>query len=312
MDSQIIKSTHKVPADKQSKIIHSLGQLSQKIATTPVTIPPGLFHASAWIMCGAAKVEYPDLDIEFEVPFDDNTTANEATFTMYNLSTTTRNQFTLNRDISLTAGYGTDRGIIFAGVISSTRTTHDGVDVKTVVTAVDNPKLKEHDVKNISFAKGSKASYILKSLLQKTGLPIAAFKVRRDHTYKDAVTVDGGLMSSIDQYAKVCGVSTYIQRGKIYAIDVRTAGSGLRFDMDIDHGLIGAPEYFEDEISESADDQTIKENRKGWKITSLLEHRCMTGALINLKSKDVTGSFHVLEGRHAFNGTDFTTEMTVI
>ncbi|WOC32820.1 hypothetical protein [Caproicibacterium argilliputei] len=122
----------------------------------------------------------------------------------------------------------------------------------------------------------------------------------------------GGLMSSIDQYAKICGVSTYIQRGSIYAIDVRTANTGLQFNMDTDHGLIGSPEYFEDEISETADNQEIKETRKGYKITSLLEHRCMTGARVNLKSKDVTGTFHVLEGQHSFNGTDFLTEMTVI
>lgn len=312
MDSRIVAGGRRIFENQQSKIIKSMALLGKSAAEAPVAVPPGLFHASAWILCGVAKVEYPDLDIEFEVPFDDNTTANEATFTMYNLSTTTRNQFTLGRNISLTAGYGTDRGIIFAGVVSSARTKHDGVDVKTTVTALDNPKLKEHDVRNISFAKGSKASYILRSLLQKTGLPIAAFHVRRDHTYKDVVTVDGGLMSSIDQYAKVCGVSTYIQRGCVYAIDVRTANTGLRFDMDVDHGMIGTPEYFEDEMDETADSQSIKETRKGWKITSLLEHRCMTGALVNLKSKDVTGNFHVLEGKHSFNGTDFITEMTVV
>ncbi len=312
IDSRIIRNSHPFPPNRSSRVVKSLEQLQAKITETPVNIPSGLFHAAAWILCGAAKVEYPNLDIEFEVPFDDNTTANEATFTMYNLSRTTRNQFVTGRSISLTAGYGHDYGLIFSGVVSSARTAHNGVDVRTTVTAVDNPRLKEHDVKNISFKKGCRASYILRSLLQKTGLPIAAFRVRRDHTYKDAVTVDGGLMSSIDQYAKICGVSTYIQRGSIYAIDVRTANTGLRFDMDVEHGLIGSPEYFEEEISESADDDTVKETRRGYKITSLLEHRCMSGAQINLKSKDVTGTFHVLEGKHSFNGTDFITEMTVI
>lgn len=291
-----------------SKVIRSLDLLKDSVSSAAPFVPEGLFGAEAQLRSGGVCLDLKELDFEFRVPFDDDTTANEAEFTVYNLSRNTRENLSLHREITLTAGYGEDKGIIFSGIISDLQMRRVGADVKTIISALDNPALKEQDVEDISFSAGTNASYILRSLLERLGLPIAVFQTRKDHTYPDAVNVSGGLMQSIDRYAKVCGISTYIQRGQIFAQDVRDSDSTLRFDLDSGHGLIESPEPFQEEIKE--EDST--EIRKGYKLRMLLQHRAMTGAVVNLKTKDVSGVFHVLDGKHSYTGSEFITELTVI
>ena len=89
---------------------------------------------------------------------------------------------------------------------------------------------------------------------------------------------------------------------------MRESTNGLRFDLDSSHGLLESPEPFQEELKEDGE----TEIRKGYRLKLLLQHRAMTGSLVNLRTRDVTGAFHVLEGKHVYNGTDFITELTVI
>lgn len=247
------------------------------------------------------------LDLEFTVPFDDDTEANEAEIRVYNLTKTTIGRLRPNNEISITAGYKKDTGVIFSGVISTVKTRWSGQDKITTITAIDCENLKERDVDSIAFKAGVKASYILRSLVDRLGLPVACFKIRRDHTYKDAVTVSGGLMSAIKQYAEVCGVSAYINKRKVYVRHLKD-GDNLGFTVDADTGLIGSPEEFTEEIQSEDYTDTVE----GIKFRMLLEHRITTASIIRLKSKDYSGTYRVREGEHVCNETDFYTEITAI
>lgn len=248
-----------------------------------------------------------DMDMEFTVPFDDDTECNEAEIIVYNLARATVEKLKTDEELTITAGYGSDTGVIFAGVISAVKTRWRDQDKVTTIKAVDDIKLKERDVDSISFKAGVKASYILKTLVGKLNLPIAVFKTRRDHTYTEAVTVSGGLMSSIKQYAEVCGVSAYINKRKIY-VQHLSEGENLDFTVNSDTGLIGSPEEFTEEIKNEDYTETVS----GLKFTMLLEHRITTAGIIDLKSRDFEGSYRVREGRHVCNETDFLTEVTAI
>lgn len=248
-----------------------------------------------------------DMDVEFTVPFDDDTECNEAEIIIYNLSKATIGRLKTDEELTITAGYGSDTGVIFAGVISSVKSRWRDQDKVTTIKAIDDIKLKERDVDSISFKAGVKASYILKTLVGKLNLPIAVFKTRRDHTYTEAVTVSGGLMSSIKQYAEVCGVSAYINKRKVY-VQHLSEGENLNFTVDADTGLIGSPEEFTEEISNEDYTETVS----GLKFSMLLEHRITTASIIALESRDFKGSYRVREGRHVGNETDFITEVTAI
>lgn len=269
--------------------------------TTPYDIAPdGVFGSVAIIQSGGVTLSSEKLDVEFIVPFDDDMEPNEADITVYNLSDNTIKQLKDRAALSITAGYKGDTGVLFSGFISKVETTYEGADKVTMIHAMDD--IKEHKLENVSFSGGTKASYILKTLIEKTGIPIAVFKMRRDHTYKDSQTVDGDLMECIHKYADVCGVSVYVSRGKVYARYLKE-GDNLNFTVSTDTGMIGSPSSYTKRIT--VDDQT--ETINGYKVEMLLQHRMAAGAIVNLKSKVANGTYRVCGGMHEFSVGEATT-----
>lgn len=274
--------------------------------TSGMDSPDGQFGRVIKIQTNGLTIDN-SLDIEFEVPFDDDAEANEASITIYNLSKSSIKKLKGNSEITITAGYNNDTGIIFSGVISSVKTRWSGQDKVTTISAIDCEDLKERDIDSIAFGYGVKASYILQTLVGRLGLPIAVFKTKRDHTYTEAVTVQGGLMSNIKQYAEVCGVSAYVNKRKMYVRHL-TDGDNLGFTVSPDTGLIGSPEEFTEEIKS----EDYSDNVTGIKFKMLLEHRITTASVIQLKSRDYSGKYRVREGKHVCTDSEFYTEITAI
>ena len=269
--------------------------------------PKGMFGRIAIVQSGGVKLNSEELDIEFTVPFDDDTEANEAEIIVYNLSKTTIQALKYNNPITVEAGYKNDTGVIFSGFISQIKTKIEGMDKITTIKAIDDTDLQERDLVDISYKAGMTASYILKDLLGRLKLPIAVFSPRRDWTYKDEVTVDGGLMDNIRKYAEVCGISAYINKGKIYARHI-SEGDNINFTVCADTGLIESPEEFEEEVT--AED--YKDIVKGYNFKMILQHRITTAAIISLTSQNVSGQYRVRSGKHVFNESESITEVEVI
>lgn len=269
--------------------------------------PKGMFGRVAIIQSNGVTFNSAELDIEYDVPFDDDIEANEAEIIIYNLSDTTIQALKYNNVITITAGYNTDTGVIFEGVISKVTSKWEGLDRKTVIRALDDKNLQEKELEEITFGKNTRASTILKYLISRVPLPLAVFNIRRDHLYKDEVKISGGLMENIKKYSEVCGISVYINKRKIYARHI-TEGDNLNFVACAETGLIDSPEEFEEEVT--AED--YKDVIKGYKFSMILQHRLTTAAIITLESKNVSGRYRVRSGRHLFNGSETITEVEVI
>ena len=292
--------------DRASKLITAIQGLTDNIEIQE-QLPDGLFGRIAIIESSGVSIDSNKLDLEFEVPFDDNVEANEAEITVYNLSKTTVEALKYNNPISITAGYKDDTGVIFSGYISKVTTKFNGLDKVTTIYAIDSEDLKERDIVEVEFSAGTSASYILKDLISRVSLPLAVFNPRRDWTYKDSVKVDGGLMDNIQKYAEVCGISVYINKGKIYARHI-SEGDNINFDVSSETGLIESPEEFEEEIT--AED--YKDIVNGYRLTMILQHRMTTASIINLQSKNVSGQYRVRSGKHIFSDSEAITEIEVI
>lgn len=300
------KSSKVISVNGKTKASHMVGAMRSISGKVSMKTPSGQFGRKVKIDIGELKITN-ELDLEFTVPFDDNIEANEAEVKIYNLKKSTVGLIKVNEQISITAGYGKDTGVIFSGVVSSVKTRWSGLDKVTTIYALDDVSRKEKDIASIAFNAGVKASYILKTLVGKVGLPIAVFSTRRDKTYTEAVTFEGGLMAGIKQYAEVCGVSAYINKQKIYVRHL-TDGDNLDFTVKESTGLVDSPEEFEEEIS--SDDYTDMVSGVSFKM--LLEHRITTASIVNLESRDYTGRYRVREGKHVCTDSDFYTEVTAI
>lgn len=268
---------------------------------TPYDIrPDGVFGSKATVKSGQVTISSETLDLEFVVPFDDDMEPNEAEIIVFNLSDNTIKQLKKKAAITIEAGYTGDTGVLFSGYISKVKTTFEGADKVTTIRALDD--IKDRGIESLSFAAGTKASYILKQLIGKTGIPLAVFKVRRDHTYKDAQTVDGDLMENIKKYAAVCGISVYVSKGKIYARHIKE-GDNLNFNVSVETGMIGSPSPYTEEVN--AEDYT--DTVDGFEVEMLLQHRLCAGAIVNLKSKVGSGTYRVCSGEHRFSADEAIT-----
>lgn len=271
--------------------------------TTPYDIrPEGVFGSVATIRSGGVTVSSETLDVEFEVPFDDDMEPNEAEIIIYNLSDDTINNLKMNAPITIEAGYKGDTGILFSGFISKIKTDFEGADKVTTINAMDD--IADHEIESMSFGKKTKASTILEKLLRKTGIPIAIFKPRRDHTYKSAQTVDGDLMENIKKYATVCGISVYVSKGKIYARYIKE-GDNIHFNVSSDTGMIGSPSSFKEDVTAEDYEETVN----GYEVEMLLQHRMCAGAIVNMKSRVSTGQYRVCSGRHSFSPDEAITKI---
>lgn len=292
---------------RSSGIIESFRRLDGEIPLeTEGADPSGLYGHTVRIQTGDVTISNAELDCEFEIPFDDDTEADEAEILVYNLSDTTIQNIKTGERITVTAGYGSDTGIIFSGYISKPKTYYSGVDRITEIHAIDSNERTGREIESISYAGGTPASRILQDLVGMVGLPVAVFAPKRDHVYKDKATVEGGLMENIRKYAKVCGVSAYICKGQIYVRPV-VDGDGLDFTLSADTGLLELSEFEEESTAEDFIDTV-----HGYEITMLLQHRVTTASLIKVNSKNVSGSYRVREGSHTYDGTNFLTKVKAV
>lgn len=291
----VLKST-------ESKVRSALVQAFETW-TDPYDIEPdGVFKSTAIVKSGGVTISSEKLDVEFVVPFDDDMEPNEAEITIFNLSDNTIKQLKKDAEISIEAGYSGDTGVLFSGFISKVKTEYDAADKVTTVYALDD--IKEYKTLNMSFAAGTKASYILKKLIGKTGLPVAVFQIRRDHTYANAQTVTGELMDNIKRFAEVCGISVYVSKGKIYARYIKE-GDNINFEVSSATGMIGSPSSYTEEVT-AAD---YKDTIDGYEVEMMLQHRMCAGAIVALKSKVANGTYRVCSGTHRFSPDEATTEV---
>lgn len=290
----------------ESKIIESLKRLEKSINVETSKGDNALFKRSIIIQTGKVTINADDLDMEFDVEFDDDTETNESEITVYNLSDTTIQNIKKGEKLTLTAGYKEDTGIILSGFISQVKTSFDDLDKVTTIKVVDSAGGAEREIKDLAFAKGVSASKVLRKLIEMTKLPLAVFSIQRDFVYKDGLTINDGLMETIKKQAQVCGVSAYVNKGQVY-VQPLSKGEDVNFSLTVDTGLISLSEFEEEITAEKFTDVV-----KGYEITMLLQHRISTGSILNIQSKNVSGRYRVREGQHTYDGSDFLTKVKAI
>lgn len=285
-----------------SRLIMAFDDLTKETYSTP---PQGVFGSVAVVRCNGVTLSSNALDIEFSVPFDDNMEPNEAEIIIYNLTDTTIARLKKGQKIYITAGYKDDTGAIFEGFIDYSYTTYEGADKVTKIKAVDDNEKKT--VESVAI-NANTAKDALAELLRMTGTEVVGgIRAVRNPSYENAQTVDGDLKAAIKKYADDCGISVYINKGKWYARSLFD-GDNINFTICENTGMIGSPSPFEEEISTEGYTGIVT----GYKISTLLQHRITTAAIVNLSSLTANGQFRVRSGRHIFNSSEAITEIEVI
>ncbi|UVI28162.1 phage protein [Paenibacillus spongiae] len=254
------------------------------------------------VMVAGMTFSMDNFAIEGTVPFDSDPLPNESEIKIWNLTAATVNKIKRNDTLVVNAGYKGDVGVILHGFVSSVQTVREGVDRITRIKVIDSEDLSERTFKDVSYKEGTLASYIIRAMAGQIGLPIAQFELVQDYRYMDGYTASGEVTEIISKVAEDCKTSVYINKGKLYVRNLkRGRGEDHLFKLNESTGLIGVPEYQDDEDS------------KGYQITSQLQYRITTASVIDLSSEDFTGRLYVRSGSHTFSRTgDFVTSVEAI
>lgn len=255
------------------------------------------------IITSDLKMSSETLEIEFSIPFDDDPDPNISEIVVYNLSDTTLSKLKKGVKVTMNAGYKSDKGVILSGFISKVASEKGGADRATKISVVDSQPIDNKKTIKITFKKGITGEQILKELAKALGLKIAVIKLPKNVIYKKGFSVNGPIVDSMKKIAKDCEASFYISRSSVYIRSIKE-GDNTQFVLNSNTGLIGSPEYFEEE----KDGKVIK----GYKVKSLLQYRMNTASIIELQSLFVKGKFRVRKGKHVRKGDAYYSEVEVI
>ncbi len=265
-----------------------------------------LFGRVVEIVSGPVKIKSDQLDIEFEVPFDDDLTPNLSEVRVFNLSKTTIAQLKAGQQITVNGGYKSDNGLLLKGRISSARSKWQGADRLTTIKVIDSVPYNAKKTMQKTWKSSIKADALLKAMAKHIGMNIAVLKLAKNITYKKGYSVDGDVVKEMQKIAKDCGVSCYISRGNVYIRSLRE-GDNHNFKLNKKTGLVGSPEYFEEE-------KDGKVTMRGYKFKSLLQHRMNTASIIHLEADGINAKLRVRKGKHTAKvyANDYYTEVEAV
>lgn len=250
----------------------------------------------AEILVAGKKFIKDDFEIDFLVNFDDDPEPNICHVMIYNLSDSTIALLKKGENIILNAGYEGDIGTILLGTIEKPETSWEGIDKVTKLTVGEGSDKWLKAYVNKSYAPGITSKAILTDLAGMFGMELGELNLVNNITYTRGRSVSGMLQSVIRQIVAETNSKFHISQGKIL-IRPWEAGTETGFLLNADTGLIESPQYFEEE------------NRSGYRVRMLLNHRITVDSILQIESKTANGIFRVCKGSHS---GDFITEVEVV
>lgn len=251
-------------------------------------------------------------EIHFTVEFSDEATPGQTTIDIYNLNQTTINRFKKDQQITLTAGFGNDMGVVTHGKIKYIHPPiSDGGDNMLELVCFEGTdyskdnreftdeteKLKSNQIQ-VSFTAGVSARYVLETLSRRANIGVQIVSLRNDKHYDEAYSASGKPIDCMEEVAKYAESSLYYRRGELIVRDINT-GYDEYFTLRGSSGLLAYPAREEDDDWE------------GYSVRSIFNHRFATASIIDINSRYVKGRFRVKSGSHTYDGISAETNLEV-
>ena len=270
---------------------------------------------AATLQIGIKRYDLSSLFFSFEIPFEDSEELKTATIVAYNLSKATRSEIKKGQVIILNAGYEGDIGGIFVGKVSRAASRQDGTEWITTISAAE--ALEEWLTKRINktYAPGSKASAILKDLLNLFGLELGSLELVVDKEYPRGRVCKGKLKDVIIEIVTTdCKSRFLIKNGTVIINNPRT-GQNMGYHLSARTGLLKSTDE-KDDTEPVTNQTTVKCDEEGSEITynrrCLLNYHLAPGDIIKITSSTLNGKYLIKGGRHSGSpSADWITEIEV-
>ena len=233
------------------------------------------------------------IDIDFIYTFDDSLENNVGEISLWNVSKDTSGGLDIGTEVTLSAGYKGDVGVIFKGEVGDFETIYHEVDRELKIYISDGVELLEEDI--IKTYENAKASTVIRDVFDMAGIKVGKIEPFNDITYYRLV-LDHTIESTIERLIEDTQSKFYIKNGLGYMVSEDYSDGNIVF-LDESSGLLNSPE------------RMVIDDTVGWTIMCLLEHRITIGSVVSVVSKPISGNFRVVEGTH---DSEFITEIKVL
>ena len=262
-----------------------------------------LWQRTASLQVGAKKYRMEDFQFEFEVPFEDSETLQEAAFRIYNLNENSRMEIRRGHAVILNAGYENDLGVIFIGQVSACSHQHNGTDWLTNITAVAAMDEWLNRKVNKTYMQNMTAKDIIPDLLNIFGLEVGEFELAVNKNYPRGRVCQGKVKDVLIDIAVNECRSRFLIKDNSIIINNQAKGTVTGYVLTPESGLLLSGGETEETVIavgiDSRKDAGEKEG-EGSYITRecLLNYRIKPADQIKIQSRTLNGNFHVIRGRH--------------
>lgn len=270
---------------------------------------------AATLQLGSNKYDMSSFYFKFKVSFSDSEELGTATIEVHNLSATTRNNIKKGQAVILNAGYEGDVGAIFVGKVSDCDNKKSGTEYITTITAAE--ALEEWLTKEVNktYAEGSKASAIVKDLLNIFGIEIGTMELAVDKEYPRGKVCRGKVKDVLNEMVTSDCKSRFLIHNGIITISDPDNGQDMGYTLSAATGLLRAS-------SDAAKTETVtnqktvksgeEETEEIYTRDCLLNYHLAPADIVTIKSTTLDGKYLIKAGTHTGSPDgDWKTEIEV-
>lgn len=270
------------------------------------------------------------LRITFDIEKSTDEQPNETKIQIFNLSPERRREFESGGlRVVLYAGYAEEDGplLIAAGAVVDAHTFYDKGDVVTELLVADGYIEIRDTAVSLGYAPGVTSAAILRDIARQMGLPLNLGQDVPERSWANGFSFYGPARSALHKVTAGAGAEWSIQNQALQVVAKRGVTTREGIVLAADSGLIGYPERTIENAREKAkvkDLQTgedrrlvsARQQRQGWKVTSLLLPTANPGDRVKLESRtqSAEGWWRVESLRHNGDseGGDWQTELQLV
>lgn len=240
---------------------------------------------------------------DFEVPFYDSEQLSTASITINNLSASSRAGIQKNQVVILNAGYEGDVGVLFVGQVASVSHKQSGVEWQTKINATAALSQWLDTRINKTYEAGTKAEDIVRDLLNIFGMEVGVFQLVKNAVYPRGRVCCGKLKDVLAEIViNECGSRLLIRDNQLI-INNPSDGVAKGYLLTPESGLLMASDDADTtSIASQQAQRASKEEKaaeeKTWKRQCLLNYHLGAGDQIQIQSRDLTGRFQIVSGKH--------------
>ena len=260
------------------------------------------WERAATLQIGARLYDLSNLFFTFEVPFEDSEELMTATVVAHNLSEATRKGIKRGQVVILNAGYKGDLGTIFVGKVSRAASKQEATEwITTITAAVALEEWLSKEV-NKTYAEGSKASAIVKDLLNIFGVEVGTFELVVDKEYPRGKVCKGKVKDVVTEIVTLDCKSRFLIRNGTVIISDPAKGQNMGYHLSASTGLLRSSEEMED--TEPVTNQTTidtgeEAEGEGYTRRCLLNYHLGPADVIKITSNSLNGAYLIKSGRHS-------------